>query len=249
MHHRFPPNPRRPNSTPPLSAALGLLLGLIAVSCGGTASESSGSNGTGGDTGGSGTSTAGAGGTTTLTKLCEDPVMIPQADGSESGFVKCKDGSIDREKSVACQLVPTTDTCDPNAGYSGNCKTGADCTAHPNGTCQADPVGPVGPPTCSCQYQCQSDADCDAGEVCGCGREGTWPQCIGATSCKLNTDCASGECGLSFYTNGCTNKVNLACRTAEDECRIPEECFPTGSVCSELMASGHWSCSSPDCTI
>ncbi|MFO0590804.1 MAG: hypothetical protein U0441_24890 [Polyangiaceae bacterium] len=229
-----------------------LSLGLITASCGGTASESSGSNGTGGST----TSTAGAGGTagtggttTTLTKTCEEPTVLTQGDGSESGFVKCKDGSTNREKSVACQLVPASDSCEPGPSVFGNCKTAADCVAHPNGTCQADAILPASPPTCSCAYQCQSDADCDAGQVCGCGYNGGWPHCIAAPSCKESADCPSGECGLSYYTNGCTMQYNLACRTAADECRVIDDCAPTGSVCSQTMATGSWTCSSYNCTL
>lgn len=257
MNQRFSlSNPARPRS-----AALGLALALIAAACGGAATgciESKGSGGGAGGgsagsagtagSGGSGGSTGSGGTTGTLATTCESPEALKQADGSDNGFVKCKDGSFDREKSVACQLVPATDTCNLQPGYGVACQTGADCTAHPHGYCGLDPVISGFTPTCSCAYQCESDADCGVGQICACGRDGFWPSCIDAPGCKLNSDCASGECGLSFYTNGCTGTYSLECRTASDECRVVDDCAPTGSVCSKTVASGSWTCSAINCT-
>lgn len=241
----MPIHPRHSSYGPSLSATFALLFGLFAASCGDGAGG--GSNSNGGQAGA--TSTAGAGGTTaTITRTCEDPMPLLQEDGSESGFVRCKDGSLNHDKVIeTCQPVPSQDQCDPNAGYVGSCKTSADCTEHAVGYCFVNFPIPSGMPYCACRYQCQTDADCAPGQICACGSDGDWPTCIDVGNCKESADCPSGECGVSYYSDGCGGGSKLECRTDSDQCRVVADCNTDNVSCSKSFDADNWVCTTYTC--
>lgn len=112
-----------------LGVTLGAMLGLTTASCHGTG------NGSQAGGGASGTTESTGGTTATVNHVCEDPVPLLQSDGADSGFVQCADGSTDHAKSVTCVLANLPGTCDPTSTYGGDCKTAADCSAHPHGAC------------------------------------------------------------------------------------------------------------------
>lgn len=162
-------------------------------------------------------------------RTCHEPRAILAHDGSHSGFVRCKDGSIDRVQAVSCapSLAPTTCT----AGR-GSCTTGADCKASPGGQCVQHLSLPEAD-RCDCVYPtCTRDADCKSDEICACGGLGapfpdSVPSCMKAT-CKSGSDCPGGECALWHDSDGCHQSYGLACRTASDQCRVEERCTNRG---------------------
>jgi hypothetical protein len=96
-------------------------------------------------------------------------------------------------------------------------------------------------------YGCETDADCEAGEVCACPGVATEvPRCIPA-ACTTSADCGGGLCGLSVVTGGCGNvSRRLACLTAASECRDacpPEEtCYEDFAVPPCEIVGDAWTC-------
>lgn len=217
--------------SPSFSALRGSLLaalGLATAACGGNVT--SGTGGTGGATSG-----------------CENPTPILQPDGSESGYVKCADGAINRVAPVACVGAAVVDSC---AGTEDtlDCTTAADCTGGPNGTCQSYAPGPGGPTYCSCLYQCNTDADCAAGEACVCAGVFSTSFCAQKGDCLKGEDCATTECGLASYTDGCGTSYYTFCRAGSDVCRVDADCGATQN-CAKTDVTGTWKCTDATCTI
>ena len=213
----------------PLRASLWAILGLSAVSCG--------------DGGGGG----GGGGPVPIT-LCEGATMILQANGQESGFAECPDGSLHRVYPATCDTSVTA--CDGSESNT-QCTSDADCTEGPNGKCgrrSSDPYY-LTEDVCGCIYPCETDADC-GGDVCVCAgvvaRGGlTWSECANASSCNENADCPSGECGISSHDHGCGHDVGLACRNADDVCRSSADC--PSAQCVTANGSNEWECLQDTC--
>lgn len=211
-------------------------LGLVTAGCGGNVTLSGGGGGAGG---GSGAGCAGS-----------SPILQP--DGKPSGFVTCADGSIDRASQATC-TVKAVDTC-KGTEATLNCTTAKDCTAKPYGSCISVSGGAPGPETtwCQCQYQCSTDADCDAGYVCSCAgvADPGVAYCIPKSNCATDADCGSGECGLSAWDNGCGIAYSVACRSAADTCRVKSECTdPAYSECGVDGAGNPFKCQPVGCAI
>jgi hypothetical protein len=104
---------------------------------------------------------------------------------------------------------------------------------------------------CICAYPCAGDAECGAGKVCVCGgavpADQPWSFCAKA-ACATGADCASHECGVSSFANGCSTDVELACRAATDMCRVDAQCPMPGKKCV-LAEAPVWTCSGPTCAI
>lgn len=230
-----------------LRASLLAALGLSVAACSG------GSGGSGGNAGSAGSGgTGGTGGT--ATKSCDNATPILQPTGEPSGFVKCADGSIDRVEQVTC-VLQNKDTCMGTEETLG-CTTAADCVAKPNGVCltQQLPGGTGSVSACGCVYPCQTDADCGTGKACVCA--GVSPVyfakdnafCSDVGACGKGADCASGECGYTEYTDGCSLTLSVVCRDSADECRTSAGCIG-GQQCSKTTANGAWTCMDQTCTI
>ena len=233
-------------------------MGAVAWSCGSSGSGASATNSSGTSTSGStGTGGGGAGGT----NLCGAAEPILQPDDTESGFVKCPDGAINRDKVVDCSPAVASPTCSGNEGAI-SCASDADCTDAPNGVCRhVDAMagqGGSGPDRCDCIYPCENDTDCGADEACVCDGvvdDGQgWAKCLPDTltvtappssvGCLTNADCPSNECGLYAYDAGCEFAVWLACRTNADTCRADGQCG-TGFECGPGDGGTAWTCFEP----
>lgn len=229
----------------PLRASIWAVLGLSAAACGGNVTiESSGG---GGGSGGSSSSST----TTPTTFVCDGAVAVPQANGGDSGFVKCADGTIHRDHPVTCDTSVPACQGDENTIV---CKTDAECVAAPNGKCAhyafTDLTGET--TQCSCTYPCANDGDCEDGSVCVCAgvvpSDNPWPACSTA-ACATGEDCASGECGISSYDDGCGRDVQLACRTLSDPCRLDAQCTDGYQCVTSYFTPGGWGCQTTDCAI
>ncbi|MEZ4307178.1 MAG: ferritin-like domain-containing protein [Polyangiaceae bacterium] len=231
----------------PLRASIWAVLGLTTAACGGNVTVEAG--GAGGD-GGSG------GSTSTLTptgpsSVCAGAVPLPQANGTYSGYDKCPDGTIHRVSAVACESsVPACLLNEVNIF----CKSDADCTAAPNGKCahvEYTDFGGGADTYCDCVYPCTDDSDCSAGQACICPgvvpTDRPWAQCS-ASECRTNDDCASGECGVSSYNDGCGWVTNLVCRDDTDICRVAADC-EDGTECVAPYGDTTWSCQGAGCAI
>lgn len=157
---------------------------------------------------------------------CEGEVEILDAEGVSTGYVRCDDGAVNR---VAPRTWdPTIDAARcTGEEIDRSCETDADCTDSPHGACiQYDWIGGVAD-ACGCTYACSTDSDCDTGELCiGKGvQDGilSWSTCV-QQSCAVAEDCASGECGLSAWEDGCNMMIELGCRSDVDACRTDGDC-------------------------
>jgi hypothetical protein len=208
---------------------------------GGTGAGGSGSSYTGGYGGGDG-------GATNVPPVCRNP-QPRMVGGQPTGFVDCEGGSSFRVEKRDCpSLVPRADaTCTelvvvPDGGYSGNCKTDADCTASPNGYCRLP--GGNALPTCSCSYGCVRDEDCGAGELCFCGNPVGY--CAPATNCTTSGDCGAGFSCMTYITNPGCGGTAFACQTAADNCVNDTDCV-AGSQCA--LVNGSHQCQRITCAI
>lgn len=96
-------------------------------------------------------------------------------------------------------------------------------------------------PFCDCVYACATDEDCATGMVCGppeLSENATYPRCVPA-ACKDGDDCASGECGLVDYFDGCGVVTELRCRDSkQDTCRGDGDCAEAGIAFTSDVAAG-----------
>jgi hypothetical protein len=193
-------------------AVLIAALGVGIANCGGTSSSGIGGDGGAGSSGGSS-----SGGPSS----CANPT--PQVlNGQPTGYDQCDGGILRRRGPATCPNgLPRAGggVCTQNggidAGVSGSCSSDADCTAQPNGYCQA----PSGKGFCSCSYGCTKDSDCAAGKVCVCGTP--VGQCVDAT-CTDGTACPGSDC-LSYKTNNCGG-TGFSCLSSKDACLVDKDC-------------------------
>ncbi|MCB9741568.1 MAG: ferritin-like domain-containing protein [Alphaproteobacteria bacterium] len=183
---------------------------------------------------------------------CENPTAILDSRGVESGFQRCADGTINR-----AQAVPTVGDID-DARCAGtedyaDCSSDADCTSGAYGACVTGTLEPGSETFCGCVYSCETDADCGEGRVCLThGVVDTWTSysvCIPA-ECTTNADCASEECALTAFNDGCGPDARLTCREADDACRLDDECVSeNGGECAPTYDGESWACRTEECAI
>lgn len=235
-----------------------------------SASSSGGSTGTSvsaTDPSGSGTDSASGSSTSgTSTGTSTDPTVTtgapPACEGSlveimqanvdpptPSGFVQCDTGIIHRPEPVACKSPITPSSCPADASDLGTCKTDADCTEKPFGSCQINMtfggINPAPTDTCGCVYGCETDADCGDGMVCRCAGEGLglYTECIPAT-CKDDSECPGEVCG--FAPDICAPGVFFShCTTPEDTCQGDATC--PNPPCVFNVDLNHWACADAVC--
>ncbi|MRG93124.1 ferritin-like domain-containing protein [Polyangium spumosum] len=239
-----------------LRLSLFAALGLSAVACGSTV-ENGGQGGQGGAGTGASTSATSSQGGFGGWSGCAGATPVLLADGSDSGYVKCDDGTIHREVAVACDTTIDAPACE-GTEPSKSCTTDADCTAKPHGKCiHQDPAFENPEPSCGCVYACANDAECGEDAVCVCpgvvNNGVAWSRCSAVAKCATDADCPSGECGITSFNDGCFQQIGLACRTADDACRVDADCMD-GAACAALPYSttgepGTFNCETQNCAI
>jgi len=164
---------------------------------------------------------------------CAENTEIVDPEGQATGFVRCGDDSVNRVSSVPVSAghYESPPTCGGDSWRDDDCASDADCSEYPNGRCYGteDDAGP----RCMCTYLCSADSDCPTGRSClhpsatpVDGRQATiWPVCVDSV-CLVNSDCSTGECGLSVLDGD--HLVRLACRTSVDDCRTNLDCDDQG---------------------
>jgi len=182
--------------------------------------------------------------------VCDGVEPILGFGGTPTGFYLCPDGTRYRAEAIVMETpVQRPGTC-KGTEKRRYCSTDADCTKYPYGRCLSGkeanfaPDGPAYVDSCDCHYECGSDDDCPGG---ACIPNGVWSGsssggfCANA-DCRTGADCASGECGLYEFTDGCFERhLALGCRTADDACRVDSDCRPYDH-CGYLGAEAGWGC-------
>ena len=194
---------------------------------GANAGGDGGIGGKSGAVGGAGASGAPGGPGPFVLGPCEGAVTIVASDGTDSGFVICADGGVDRVRATT------------------HASTGGDSAACP-GACGSSCIRPafcgqLATPTCTCLPGCASDADCAVGSVCDFRGGGT-ATCAPAT-CTANADCPSGRCG-DARGDRCAQVFTgaIACRTAVDTCASDEQCGSGGGTAPCTVQAGSFLC-------
>lgn len=216
------------------------LLAALVLGAGGCVSDKDDS----GDSGDSADSTDDTG----TPSVCEGGSSLLDSFGNPSGFEQCPDGSVHRVEALPTDATNSAARCAGTEDYLG-CTADADCTDRPNGACITGVMIDAPDSYCGCVYSCASDADCNTGEFCAPAGLGspdvTWSQCQPA-DCTTDADCASGDCGLSVWHDGCSYDVDLSCRSPDD-CRSDADCGPQ-EQCG-LGYEGSWGCQTMNCAI
>lgn len=150
------------------------------------------------------------------------------------------------------------------------CRTHADCTKQPHGSCvgypqfrcdyasgpghfhelcstDADCVNDVGGfctealEATQCVYdECSVDADCGLGRACLCYDGGGDHYCV-SDGCHADADCEAGQhCRLDESLGGVYPQWH--CSTASDACDEKAECGPGDSYCGYDLELQHWLC-------
>lgn len=186
-----------------------------------------------GSTTGEGT-TSGSTGTTTGEEPfhCEGsvPILLTGTD-LPTGFERCDNGLVHRVEPVVCVDPRGSGACTSGVG---SCRTDADCVDRPYGTCNDD-WDQFG--ECTCNYGCESDADCGVDEICVCAGVVPRAMCIPAR-CPDDASCADEWCALSRYEDVCfTTSRQVAC-TGTGDCRIDHDCGVRehARMCFEIAA-------------
>jgi hypothetical protein len=109
--------------------------------------------------------------------------------------VECADGTINR---VSAEPALTT----------ANGQGGAGGSSSPNIACLEDD-------------DCDAESACVAVALFRAGTTSLGTECVPA-SCRSAADCDSGECGVSI--NSVDGRVDLSCRSPDDECRTTSQC-------------------------
>jgi hypothetical protein len=217
-------------------AALGLL-----AACGGNVVTPGGSGGAGNSTGSGGAPSE-----------CAGAVAVPAGDGSPSGFSRCPDGSVHRVQPAACNVDTGITPCTLQE-VQIDCVDDSACAGMPHGRCASTTVSDFGGvhSACECVSPCANDAECGAGKVCVCGgvAEGLPIAFCASAGCTSSKDCASGECGLSVYPNGCGTDVELACHNPGDACHSDGDCSakPGQKCVLDSSPTAPWACMGTNC--
>lgn len=174
--------------------------------------------------------------------------MAVLVGGHDTGYEQCSGGSLRRRAVVTCpSLLPRSangacalEASVPDAG--GFCRSDQDCKDRPYGHCE-DQSGSGGPSECACEYGCERDGDCTAGQICVCADP--VGHCESA-SCTSGAGCGGCDCIDSADNPGCPGK-SFSCQTPADECTSDTDC-PAGTMCSREPAGRHI-CAAGTCVV
>ncbi len=173
---------------------------------------------------------------------CVDATEILQIDGkTPSGLVRCADGTIHRVAAVAC-VVPqiATDCLEPLDGST--CLSDADCVEHGFGTCREQFQCGFTAAQCGCVYGCESDADCDAGQLCLCAGDGNFRSRCVAAGCATDADCGGQACAASTDPFDAPTIDKFQCHAADDMCCGNADCELGGECRFDTLTPGVWAC-------
>jgi len=160
----------------------------------------------------------GGGGSTSVSAVhaCENPMPL-----GDTGWIQCDNGALHRESVGMCPVPPPDD---PSQSLCG------DCSFLHKGWCLA-----TGGMLHACVTGCDTDAECQSGEVCYCDTYGG--RCMPA-SCTTDADCADGalcatyegppEPACGYYVAG------VACQSPADKCAANE--------CNCVLSNDHREC-------
>lgn len=166
---------------------------------------------------------------------------------TSGGIVACATGWTHRASAAACTVEPSEGKCSVAPGLvPSSCQVDADCVAGPNGRCgerydYSDPEYPEA--YCGCSYQCATDADCAADELCLCqpGRAGSCKH----VGCRIDADCGSGLLCADVLIDECGG-YTYRCQTPFDECMSDADCPGDSPTC--LYAGTRRTCSAATCS-
>jgi len=165
-------------------------------------------------------------------------IVVAACGGSvdDTGGVTPREPERHRSEAVACVEQGV-------AGPAMPCETDADCGVDiPRAHC----VLSGGSGYCTYEW-CTQDADCAAGTICECARDGYASTCVSSAGCALDVDCPGSYCSPSFGDCGpYSGTVGYYCHTPEDECVDDADC-PGGGYCWYQPAAGHWMCGATSC--
>lgn len=184
-------------------------------------------------------------GQTTPAATCDDPRVVTDYLGNDTGYVECADGAINRVRQQPVS-PPPAGSCDGHG--QGECTVDADCTAQPMGRCHITFYPRGCKPDCGCFYpDCSSDDECPNGHTCAPVEllHTEVARCVPG-ACVGPQDCESGECGFFAYDDACEKKGGVSCRTDADDCHASgecqdeyvESCFPRDEVLGEPWECG-----------
>ncbi|WAS91993.1 ferritin-like domain-containing protein [Nannocystis punicea] len=159
-----------------------------------------------------------------------------------SGWVKCGDKLPHRVEAEVCLVPAPPSSCDL---MNQPCQTNDDCTEFPFGSCEKFTVGFE---ACGCSYGCETDADCEPGNVCRCAGDVLGPatRCV-PSECTSDADCGDQVCQFSQSQGyDCPIEVvNGACTTPNDLCDTDPPCGDT--PCAYNTDIDQWECSLVAC--
>lgn len=142
-----------------------------------------------------------------------------------SGYVDCKEGLRHRLSRQACKNSERDEQVAPGAcDIEGECcESDSDCGA--SSACWASGVDAQGENYGVCSLRCETDDDCESGQICECGAAAG--RCVAAT-CATDSDCAGTLCVRSMRDEGCGPQITYSCQTQDDECLTDSDCDNDG---------------------
>jgi hypothetical protein len=192
-----------------LRLTLGALSTLVLIGCLLACAEDEGGNG------GGGTVNAGASGSGATLGGSPECTTSSPLDG---GWRVCDGELFHRPSAGSCGVVldpRRDDGTDGSTLAPGSCRQDNHCTERNNGYCRG----------ARCFYICDTDADCNTGEICFC----LLGSCIPA-ECGTDGDCAGSSGCVASQENVSGAPYRAACQTAEDDCAVDSDCR-LGALC------------------
>lgn len=198
--------------------------GTAGTASGGTLSGGSGGSAVGGS-GGSNVGGTGGGVVNRALGECTQATPILVA-GVDTGTVRCEGPFLQRVSAGTCPVrVPRAGVQDGDP--NGECLEDSHCVARPLGWCGRPPGDWQASP--ACQYGCETDDDCAAGELCACHESTPAGVCVAAT-CKTSDDCPGAALCVGRSVSVCGDDPNspvskvFSCQQPDDECTARDEC-------------------------
>ena len=214
-----------------LSFALAFALVVSVVGC-----RDDGASGRAGVDGGRDVGGADRGRDVTGLGACEGQDQ-PSAEDPSGNTRVC--GSVThRVAKNACPWPPPDDSMVlPATALMDECRRNSDCAAKKRGRC-INTTGGGGAAGNTCDYGCDTDQDCTAGNVCRCDREGG--SCVPAR-CATDAECSPGllcsrrrnECWQGLFDP--TDAYD--CQSPSDQCASNSDC-PDAQECRSSVAGG-----------